>query len=276
MAIIPQTFLDSVVSIGVRNTVAINWIGTGFLVVKPVDENKYQPFLITNKHVLEKKNSVVIRMRKSDTHELVIVDVPLINNGERLYSCHPDNNVDIAAVLIVGSYLDKNMLSASAFNIDSSLLTSQEVIENGGGEGTGIFMLGFPMGLVNTKSMAPICRSGCIARIDTDEIRETKNMLLDIQNFPGNSGSPIVTRPEIVSIEGTKSLNKSVLVGIVHSYIPYRENLINSQTQQVVEIRSENSGIALIHPVEFIREVVDEIVKPFNEKANSQNQTEEE
>lgn len=55
MAIIPQTFLDSVVSIGVRNTVAINWIGTGFLVVKPVDENKYQPFLITNKHVLEKK-----------------------------------------------------------------------------------------------------------------------------------------------------------------------------------------------------------------------------
>lgn len=70
-------------------------------------------------------------------------------------------------------------------------------------------------------------------------------------------------------------MNKSVLVGIVHSYIPYRENLINSQTQQVVEIRSENSGIALIHPVEFIREVVDEIVKPFNERPNLQNQTEE-
>ena len=70
-------------------------------------------------------------------------------------------------------------------------------------------------------------------------------------------------------------MNKSVLVGIVHSYIPYRENLINSQTQQVVEIRSENSGIALIHPVEFIREVVDEIVKPFNERIDLQIQTKE-
>lgn len=48
-------------------------------------------------------------------------------------------------------------------------------------------------------------------------------------------------------------------------YIPYRENLINNQTQQVVEIRRENSGIALIHPVEFIRDIVDKIVKPFNE-----------
>ena len=257
MAIIPQTFLESVVSIGVRNTVAINWIGTGFLVVKPVAENKYQPFLITNKHVLEKKNSVVIRMRKSDTHELVIVDVPLINNGELLYSCHPDNNVDIAAVLIVGGYLDKNMLSASAFNIDSSLLTSQEVIEKGGGEGTGIFMLGFPMGLVNTKSMAPICRSGCIARIDTDEIRETKNMLLDIQNFPGNSGSPIITHPEIVSIDGTKALSMCALIGIVHAYIPYQEKLINSQTGCTVEIRSENSGIAMANPAEYIKETVE-------------------
>ena len=131
------------------------------------------------------------------------------------------------------------------------------------------------MGLVNINDNLPICRLGCIARISVAQILESYNILADIQNFPGNSGSPIVTRPEIVSIEGTKSLNKSVLVGIVHSYIPYRENLINSQTQQVVEIRSENSGIALIHPVEFIREVVDEIVKPFNERANLQNQTEE-
>ena len=69
MAIIPQTFLDSVVSIGVRNTVAINWIGTGFLVVKPVAENKYQPFLITNKHVLEKKNSVGLIVKSSWTLE---------------------------------------------------------------------------------------------------------------------------------------------------------------------------------------------------------------
>ena len=84
-------------------------------------------------------------------------------------------------------------------------------------------------------------------------------MLVDIQNFPGNSGSPIILRPELTSIQGTKNLLRSVLVGIIHSYIPYEETLINSQTKRLVEIRSENSGIAYAHPVEFIRDVIDEI-----------------
>ena len=113
------------------------------------------------------------------------------------------------------------------------------------------------MGLVNIKSTTPICRMGCIARIDKAEITETKNILLDIQNFPGNSGSPIITRPELSAIGGTKAFNKSTLIGIIHSYIPYQETLVNSQTEKIVEIRSENSGIAMANPVEFIREVVE-------------------
>ena len=59
-----------------------------------------------------------------------------------------------------------------------------------------------------------------------------------------------------------------MLLGIVHSYIPYQETLMNTQTKQVVEIRSENSGIAKVHPVELIREVVDLVVKPYREEAN--------
>lgn len=261
MAIIPQAFLDAVVSIGVRSASGIRWIGTGFLVVKAFAPNKYQPLLITNKHVLEKQDSVVIRMRKKDTRELVVVDVPLVNNGNMAYSCHPDDNVDIAAVLIVGKYLNDNMLSVSAFDIEGAILSSQDVLKHGGGEGTGIFMLGFPMGLVNTNSMAPICRSGCIARIDMDEISETKNILLDIQNFPGNSGSPIITRPEVVSVDGTTALGMCALIGIVHAYIPYQETLVNSQTGRTVEIRSENSGIAMANPAEYIKEVVEIEIK---------------
>ena len=56
-----------------------------------------------------------------------------------------------------------------------------------------------------------------------------------------------------------KSLVKTVLAGIIHSYIPYKESLINSQTHEIVEIKSENSGIANVHPVEFIREIIDKI-----------------
>ena len=92
-----------------------------------------------------------------------------------------------------------------------------------------------------------------------EQIAESFNILVDIQNFPGNSGSPIITRPELMAIEGTKSLSRSVLLGIVHSYIPYRESLVNMQTQEIVEIRSENSGLAKVHPVEYILELIDAI-----------------
>ena len=91
-------------------------------------------------------------------------------------------------------------------------------------------------------STLPICRLGRVARMSKAQVDESYNVLVDIQNFPGNSGSPIVTRPEIVSIQGTKALNKSVLLGIIHSYIPYQESLMNTQTKKIVEIRSEIVG----------------------------------
>ena len=165
--------------------------------------------------------------------------------------------MDIAVVLISGRFITENNLEFAAFNIEDHALTSSELIAQGGDEGLYVYMLGFPMGLVNVDSNTPICRGGCIARIDEKEIRNTKQFLLDIQNFPGNSGSPIITKPEIISIAGDPVLGKSVLIGIVHGYIPYEEKLINAQTQRVVEVRSENSGIAVVNPVEFITEVMD-------------------
>ena len=158
-------------------------------------------------------------------------------------------------------YFEKNDFAFFGFNIDEiNSMSSEELREEGVSEGTLIHMLGFPMGLVNETSPDPICRLGCIARMTAAQIQETQNILVDIQNFPGNSGSPIIVRPEILSVGNTKSGNKCVLLGIVHSYIPYQETLQNTQTKKIVEIRSENSGLAKVHPVEFIREVVDLII----------------
>lgn len=258
MAMIPDHYIKAVLSIGVRKTGGnIAWIGTGFMIVKKVDENHYQPYLVTNKHVLAGKQSVVIRLKKKESEQLLTIDVPLVENGEKLYSENPDDKVDIAVMTLVGSFFEQNHLQLAAFEIDNAALDSTEYVNEGGGEGSAIYMLGFPMGLVDVDTNVPICRSGCVARITKSEVARTKDILLDIQNFPGNSGSPIISRPEIVSIGETKALGKSVLIGIIHSYIPYRETLINSQTGETVEIRSENSGIAKANPVEFIRETVE-------------------
>ena len=118
-------------------------------------------------------------------------------------------------------------------------------------------MLGYPLGLVEIDSNWPICRGGCVDRILSEEIQDTHNILLDIQNFPGNSGSPVIVKPENSSLWGTKPIKSSMLIGVIHSYYPYRETAINIQTGERVEIRCENSGIANAHPVEFIREVLE-------------------
>ncbi len=257
MALIPEQFIGAVLSIGIRMGSNIKWVGTGFFIVKNLGENRYQPMMITNKHVLDGHSNIVIRLRKKNSGQLVVIDMPIKNENGKLYSEHPDDKVDVAAVLLNGGFLEMNDLEFFAFDVDLNATNSSDFLDNGGGEGSNIYMLGFPMGLVDIDSNMPICRCGCVARADKQEILRTKNILLDIQNFPGNSGSPIITKAEVVSIGDTRPFGKVSLIGIIHSYIPYRETLINSQTGETVEIRSENSGIAKANPVEYIKEVVD-------------------
>lgn len=251
MALIPKKYIDAVVSIGLRQTNdSIAWIGTGFFVHRRINDKEVLPFLVSNKHIFEGKSCVVIRMRETQENKLVLKDVSLSD-------CRVHTFADIAAVMLSGTTITQQHLKFSSFDIDGNSFSSFELRDNGVDEGSLVYMLGFPMGLVNVNSELPICRMGCIARISEEQIAESHDALLDIQNFPGNSGSPIVSKPEFIGIQGTKILDRCVLIGIIHAYLPYRESLINFQTKEIVEVRSENSGLALMHPVEYIRDVID-------------------
>lgn len=260
MSIIPQHFLNAVVPVGVRKGASVLWVGTGFFALRKTDkEGNARPFLITNKHVVKGQKNIVIRMKRRQDAELKEIDAPLENSTGSIYRLHKDPSIDVAVVPLNGQFIIDNNLDFPAFDIDDNAMSSSELRENGVDEGSLVHMLGFPMGLVNEKSMLPICRLGCIARMSEAQVKEQHSILVDIQNFPGNSGSPVILRPDPISIVGTKNLTSSVLLGIIHSYIPYEETLINAQTQRPVEIKSENSGIANAHPVEYIRDIIDEI-----------------
>lgn len=251
MALIPKGYIDAVVSIGIKQQEdKIVWIGTGFFVHRRMNDEEVLPFLVSNRHVFEDKTSVIIRMRETQNDALVLLDVTLSD-------CRVHPFADIAAVMLSGTTITNRHLNFSSFDIDENAFNSFELQDNGVDEGSLVYMLGFPLGLVNVNSELPICRMGCIARICEEQISESHDALLDIQNFPGNSGSPIVSKPEFIGIQGTKILDRCVLNGIIYAYLPYRESLINSQTKEIVEVRSENSGLALMHPVEYIREVID-------------------
>ena len=264
MSFLNEDFENTTTCIGVRQNGNVSWIGTGFFVIAPskINANKYM-FLVTNKHVIQGLDSIVIRAHLKD-NSIGIIDAPLIKNNKPIYTCHPNEKIDIAVVQLSAQYIQMSLNKIKAFDIDEQAYTAQDYLSSGGFEGSPVFMLGFPMKMIDDYSTTPICRSGCVARFKLDDIKHSYNFLLDIQNFPGNSGSPIISCPECVGLEGTKILTKSVLLGIVHRCINYKETLINTQTQEIVEIRSENSGLALAHPVDFIKEVIELDLKNKN------------
>lgn len=262
MSMIPRGYINAIVAIGVRVEDRIAWTATGFLLTRKIDKEHVCLFLVTNRHVLDNKESIVIRMKEKDTETLRDLDYRIkAEDGTSLYKLHRNTDIDIAVLPIEPEFIRSNNLEYPAFDIDGNAMTSAELREHGADEGTLVYMLGFPMALVNETSNVPICRLGCIARVCEAHINETHNIFLDIQCFPGNSGGPIVTRPESTAIQGTPHLERSVLVGIVHSNFLYNDQLRSDQTGKVVEIRTENSGIACAHPVEYIREVIDDIIQ---------------
>jgi len=128
-------------------------------------------------------------------------------------------------------------------------------------EGDGVFVLEFPMGLVGGDRHFVIVRQGTIARIRDTLAGGSKECLVDVAVFPGNSGGPVVTRPELAAIQGTQPQHASYLLGMVKSYIPYRDVAISAQTKRPRIIFEENSGLTAVIPVDFVRDALQQHLK---------------
>ena len=146
----------------------------------------------------------------------------------------------------------------SSFDLEDHALTLSQMKSTGVEEGSFVYALGFPMNLVDAIK-APICRLGCVSRVMDAFIRQKGHptFLVDATVFPGNSGGPIINRPEEISITDTPSNSSANLIGILSEYIPYQETLYSRQTGRARMIQEENSGLTVVHPVDRIKEVVE-------------------
>ena len=122
------------------------------------------------------------------------------------------------------------------------------------------------MGIAGVNRNYAIVRSGIIARLDDEVINNNFEFLIDASVFPGSSGSPVVLKPSTVSITGTKPVNRAYLLGVAKTYIPYREVAISSQTGEPRVIFVENSGLAGVVPMDFVKEVVTFMLKDTQQK----------
>ena len=261
MAIIPSSFLDAVVAIGIAEADKKRWIGTGFIVGRKEkdDPTLSTHYLVTNKHVVERQQQVYVRFNSIGGEFVKDYIIDLFDNaGKPLFSAHPKEEADVIAIQLYPQTLINDQSIWGSFDLDDHALTLEQMQQTGVDEGGLIYALGFPMNLVDTIK-TPICRLGCISRIkDAFILKENCPVfLVDAQTFPGNSGGPIINRPEHMSITGTPGNDKANLIGILSAYITYRDTLCSRQTGMDKMITEENSGLTIVHPVDRIKEVVE-------------------
>lgn len=262
MAIIPSFFLNAVVALGVDGVDREkHWIGTGFIVGRKETDNPNLStyYIITNKHVIKHQRYAYVRFNSLGGTLVKDYRIDLYDNmGSPLFSAHPHNKTDVIALRILPQTLVNDKSIWGAFDLVDHALTLEQMQTSGVDEGSLVYALGFPMDLVDPIKV-PICRLGCISRV-TDAFllkKGTPIFLVDAQTFPGNSGGPIVSRPEHMSIDGTPYNTSANLIGILSAYIPYRETLYSRQTGRDRMIMEENSGLTIVHPVDRIKEVVE-------------------
>jgi len=157
---------------------------------------------------------------------------------------HPNDEVDIAMIPfpITPEEDDVEFIEDELFVVEADL---QELRD--------IFFLSFQPGVVFTQRISPIFRSGTISRLN-----HNKTYYIDAASFPGNSGSPVFTKPSPIQM-GDKTTAISAtggeFIGIIGSYVPYQDIAISTQTRQPRVIFEENTGLSLVWSTDCIVEI---------------------
>lgn len=231
-----QQWLDTVVSIerlpdGTKEFP----VGTGFMVATAHGHL----LLVTAKHVVQDDkgrllSDLAYRVNRAGNSSQLLRDVDLVKAGAGTWFLAPQDDVAVRFVPVVQG--------ASLKAMPLERFIEQAQVE----AGTPLAALGFPMGLRSLDHALPIARRGMVGRAGSN------SLLADLFVFPGNSGGPVLYVPAFktggVSFGGAEVVRAEMLVGIVSSFIPYREVAVSEQTRRPRIVFEENSGLANLVP----------------------------
>jgi len=195
-----------------------NQLGTGFLVSRPINEKQGKVFLVTNKHVINKKEELREKASaislffniKEENGSIAGKGIELrlsFENGKKRWIEHPERDVDVLCIditdlIVKYPQMEKKWATYSDFGIKDKLQELEVTI------GDDIMVIGYPMGLKHRTTNHPLVRSGIIAtkigdsledeiKEENGEIRKRilRGFLIDGATIPGSSGSPVVLKP---------------------------------------------------------------------------------
>lgn len=230
-------------------------IATGFLIRK---EGLF--ILVTAKHVVfnSSKNEFIdqnlLMFASGKNNDTIIIPISHFKNlFDTDWFFHPDENIDIAIIPIS---FDEEIMNIRVIPPKYRLTIDQihELFE--------VFYLSYQPGIEYEDWVDPILRTGTISRINKD-----KTFLIDGFSFPGNSGSPVFTKPEfsiqredIIILDSDTGTTKGFgfnLIGVIGGYVYHKEEAVSTQTLRKRVTFEENIGLSLVWSTDYLIEIIE-------------------
>lgn len=249
--------------------------GTGFLIIRKLNDKQGKVFLLTNKHVVHldpqmRRDAAFLKMfvnvrEKDGAVRGTAFQFSLSEEGQRLWREHPTPDIDVLAIdvtALINSHpgLENKGADYSFFALPE-VLKREEITE-----GEEVLVIGYPLGLYHSRTHSPLVRQGIIAtkigepiniriRQPSGESRrvEIPGFLIDAAIVPGSSGSPVVLKPIVgrkVRDQITMETAKPYLLGIVSA-------------TETAAIRVESTlfptlaGLGIVFDVQTIHETIE-------------------
>ena len=129
-------------------------------------------------------------------------------------------------------------------HITRALMTADSLLDQPLSEGDEVFVVGFPTGFYKDVKNWPVVRQSVLAQVQPYLRGNSQTFLIDGSVFGGNSGGPVVTKPQEISIEGTHKFTMNALIGMVSGY------RLNPNT-------GENADLGIVVPLDTINDTIE-------------------
>ncbi|MGL6372966.1 S1 family peptidase [Aeromonas hydrophila] len=198
-------------------------IGTGFFFNKshPTNNELYMPMLVTNKHVIEGAKEGIIQMYRSTESGEPITDqrITITLDASFFSSFIIDVEYDLAVIPIAGVFeLAKKNGDRLFYRAADESLFPDEKTEKNLSALEDIIFIGYPSGIVDTKTGLPLIRKGITSSPVWSTFESKNQFLIDAGVFPGSSGSPvfIYNHGSYPSNGGLVAGSRVLLMGIIY------------------------------------------------------------
>jgi len=194
--------------------ISSNGTGSGFIFGFKSGESDSLtiPVIVTNKHVIKNAKKGKFLFTKKDNSGNPIYgekEVIEINNFQNYWLPHPDPSIDLCIMPIAPILNQATQNNTPIFykQFEEKLIPSKEMW-NSFTALEEILMIGYPIGLWDSKNNLPITRIGQTATPLKIDYQGKPEFLIDIPSFPGSSGSPI-----ILYNQGSYSTDSGIVIG---------------------------------------------------------------